>query len=630
MRLSAVHIRNFRCIQDLEIHFDKVTVLIGPNDAGKSTVLRAIDWCLNGSPGDLSNEDVCRYTKEDDPAISVELRFADLDEQDREAIDERLLSDDGKALTLRRTWSHSAEETTCMAMAYEPFEYVRGQQTPDGKKKAYQQFQQTHPDLGLPDAGTAPKVDRSLRDWELAHPGELTRTPVRATELIAKGKLRRRFDYVFVSADLRTRDQLKETRRTILSRLTERIDRSPATEKVLGVMTGAHRSSSTIVEKYLGPQMEEISTRLSNEMAEFRSGHAIKLRPGVLQQEPDIKIEVRVDDGTIDVPIDRQGHGFQRTVMLSALKLLASSAGRQSGGPSVMLALEEPETHQSNVQSRQLAWSLRRATEVGDSDSTVVFATHSPIFVDPLRFEEVRRICRPRADENVSCASRVRTALPDAVFKRVGDYMERDQIEVQLHTLLTEQFAEGFFSEGVVLVEGETDKAVIEEASTETAGPLFKFGVSVINAYGKSNLILAQAILDDLGIPAMTVFDSDRGNADRIRKKGTPKAEEEAVAEENKARRENVNLQRYHRVTARQDFPAGRLGDRLFAWDDNLEQVLRDWTEWDREFERVRKELHDSKWKRPSTYRLATRRCEGELCASLLEIRSMARSLTKV
>lgn len=50
MQLRNLHIKNFRGIEDLEIAFDDVNVLIGENNSGKSTVLDALRFCLTRSP----------------------------------------------------------------------------------------------------------------------------------------------------------------------------------------------------------------------------------------------------------------------------------------------------------------------------------------------------------------------------------------------------------------------------------------------------------------------------------------------------------------------------------------------------------------------------------------------------
>lgn len=48
MRLEKVYIRNFRSIEDIEIIFpaNKPVVLFGPNNAGKSNILKAIEYLL--------------------------------------------------------------------------------------------------------------------------------------------------------------------------------------------------------------------------------------------------------------------------------------------------------------------------------------------------------------------------------------------------------------------------------------------------------------------------------------------------------------------------------------------------------------------------------------------------------
>lgn len=47
MQLVRIKINNFRCLRDVEIPFRELTVLIGENDAGKSSVLDLLDLILN-------------------------------------------------------------------------------------------------------------------------------------------------------------------------------------------------------------------------------------------------------------------------------------------------------------------------------------------------------------------------------------------------------------------------------------------------------------------------------------------------------------------------------------------------------------------------------------------------------
>lgn len=42
--LSKISIKNFRSCKDIDINFSSFTPLIGYNNAGKSTILNAIEW----------------------------------------------------------------------------------------------------------------------------------------------------------------------------------------------------------------------------------------------------------------------------------------------------------------------------------------------------------------------------------------------------------------------------------------------------------------------------------------------------------------------------------------------------------------------------------------------------------
>ena len=46
MRIKCLRVRNFRGIRDLELELGKVTVLIGENNSGKTSVLDAMKICL--------------------------------------------------------------------------------------------------------------------------------------------------------------------------------------------------------------------------------------------------------------------------------------------------------------------------------------------------------------------------------------------------------------------------------------------------------------------------------------------------------------------------------------------------------------------------------------------------------
>ena len=72
MRIKRVAIKNYRCLEDVHVTFSGITTLIGANGAGKSSVLRALDWFFNGDKtGGLTQGDL-RWGAAP-PCIEVEL-----------------------------------------------------------------------------------------------------------------------------------------------------------------------------------------------------------------------------------------------------------------------------------------------------------------------------------------------------------------------------------------------------------------------------------------------------------------------------------------------------------------------------------------------------------------------------
>ena len=50
MRLHNMTIRGFRRIREAQVSFGDATFLIGPNNAGKSSILKALDYVLSAEP----------------------------------------------------------------------------------------------------------------------------------------------------------------------------------------------------------------------------------------------------------------------------------------------------------------------------------------------------------------------------------------------------------------------------------------------------------------------------------------------------------------------------------------------------------------------------------------------------
>ena len=144
MRIQSVHIKNYRSLHDVELELTDLTVLLGSNGTGKSSILYALNWFFNG--GDLERDDITAGIG--DQTISVQVTFAQLDELDCESLAKY---GTGETATFIRTWHpDSGGKLTGRARAYSDFETIRGIASASELRKKYNELRQRNPELELP------------------------------------------------------------------------------------------------------------------------------------------------------------------------------------------------------------------------------------------------------------------------------------------------------------------------------------------------------------------------------------------------------------------------------------------------------------------------------------------------
>jgi putative ATP-dependent endonuclease of the OLD family len=266
MRIDKVEVENFRSIRKLVCNFDAVTTFIGPNGAGKSTILRALDWVFNGSKGALTLEDRHFGSQEHEAPIRVRVDFTDLTPDDRATLGAKYCPDGATSFSVWRTWHGGEEKITGKALAFLPFEGVRGHAAAMAKREAYNELRKTNPEYDLPACSSVGAVDEAMNNWERAHPEALSDSEVSDTHLFGfngQGVLAELFDFVFVSADLRAADETEDTRTSILGRILQRtIDRSALDAAVSQLTQKYEEEFARVSDEHLGEQLNEIRTRL--------------------------------------------------------------------------------------------------------------------------------------------------------------------------------------------------------------------------------------------------------------------------------------------------------------------------------------------------------------------------------
>lgn len=619
MKIQSVGIKNFRALRDVTIPFDSVTTFIGPNGTGKSTVLRALEWYFNGRPSSLTDKD-CSFGATD-ISIEVQITFSDLSDRDREALGKYVPTGVTTFTAWKRRTPSGTETLSANSKSFPPFNVIREKVTATDKRNAYNELKARDPSLGLPPCNSADAVNQAMTAWEADHADQLVEAPENLQTSFfgfnSSGKMSGLFDFVLVTADLRASEESTDGKSSIIGRILERsIDRTIADEAIAQIVEDARVKQQEIYEAKFKPQLESMSTQLNEVVASYSPGRTITIAPAEVQlKAPRTTFDVTVMDGTTETAVERQGHGFQRTLLISALQLLAQSGAASAEGV-ICLAIEEPELYQHPIQAQTFAKVLRSLAEDASKRIQVTYATHSPYFLEARHFDQVRRLTRSSDDTPVVT---VHFATVADVKARLNGVSSGESVDRKLDSIVANQLALALFAHRAFIVEGTTELSVFYGIGDKaSAGSLESMGVSIVPAGGKTLIPLAHAILTSIGIPVFVLFDADGGFEERAIKNG----KSQSRIEEERASHIAANrsaLKYFGRPE--ENFPSTIVVENVAILDDNLESFLsKNWNEWITACTDVEKAAGISLAKNQLAYRTATLKAEGTVPDILMHI----------
>ena len=578
MKIQSVLIKNFRTLKDVTIPFDSVTTFIGPNGAGKSTVLRALDWFFNGKPGSLTEKD-CSFGAIDED-IEVQITFSDLTEKDREALGKYAPEGVTTFTAWKRRTPEGVESLSANSKSYAPFNVIRSKGSAAEKKTAYNEVRAGNAALGLPAWSSVDAASQAMTVWETDHTDQLAEAPESLQTNFfgfnSGGKMSGLFDFVLVTADLRASEESVDGKSSIIGRILERsVDRAAADEEIAKIVEESRTKQQQVYEEKFKEQLDSITTQLNDVVSSYSPGRSVTVSPADVElKAPKTTFEVAVLDGTTETAVERQGHGFQRTILISALQLLAQSGAASADGV-ICLAIEEPELFQHPIQAQAFAKVLRSLVEDPEKCIQVTYATHSPYFLEARHFNQVRRLTRS-ADETPVVS--VHCATVADVKSKLNGVVDADVVDRRLDHNVADQLSIALFANRAFIVEGPTELAVFYGIGDKaSSGSLEAEGISIV-PIAKSSIPLAHAILSAIGVPVYALFDADGGFEARAQANGKNPAD--INKERNNHAKENRRLLRYFGMPE-EDFPPATVAEKASIFDDHLESFLSaSWPEW--------------------------------------------------
>ncbi|QCY46871.1 Hypothetical protein GcLGCM259_1127 [Glutamicibacter creatinolyticus] len=518
MKICKISVRGFRSLEKLDVDIEDYAVLVGPNGCGKSTVLHALDWFVNGR--ELHEDDLFKAPGSDSSSsdqIEVEVTFTDLNTLDRELLKEY---GRGSTATFRKTWTKDNKvKVVGRALQGPNFAKIR-QMTKVGEfRPEYVNLRQEHSDL--PDLGSSPSKDAvwsALASWEDAPQNRGKLEAVQSSDanhmfgINGQNIIRELIQVIFIPAGTDLAAEVGSTGKgsslsLLIGALTSNAG-SKAKEEWSTKHADVLQDLNTAVHEEIRATTAAATTRVNSTLERLVPSARLEFQPNEISINPKIdpSVTTRVEIAGNINDVTRQGHGVQRAVMMSVMQAMATAQNdevleSEATGPSTALVIcvEEPEIFQHPARARAFAQVLSELSEAPGTQ--VLIGTHSPYFIRPDQFENLKRM------NLINGRSTVKQSNIGEIAKKTGK--DARSVLKQVQQWFPTQFSEGFFADAAVLVEGDTDQVILEAIGSRIGKDLHFHGISILNMQGKNNLHLGYEILQSVHVPTYIIFDGD-------------------------------------------------------------------------------------------------------------------------
>lgn len=494
MKIQSVTIHNYRSIVDATFELKGYSILVGANNAGKSTVINALRVFY----------DDLKFSKTDDLPKKgqigdeswIELAFV-LDENEEVNIADKYKTSD-RSLHLRRYFLSDEKVKANQSNIYAVI-------------------------AGVPEDG----LFYGAKNIGTAKCGEI----------------------VYVPALTTPGDQMKMTGpsplRNMLNFMMKRVVAKSVAYQAIGDAFKLLNQEANQESGFLAEIAKPLNLALSSWNV------ALDMSVNQLSPEDISKSLVRLSfrDGALGgdtgFDLDKYGHGFQRSVIYELIRLSPTFRERNTSekkeyNPDFTLILfEEPEAFLHPSQQENMAFHLR---ELGDIEGQqVLISTHSPIFVGKAA-DDLGQLIRVVKPDGVSNIYQLPKAKLNGLLHDGGDLLRALQAFVADPAVVdekkraargliaappteddacqNEQFsyqmwldsdrASMFFADRVLVVEGATERALINYLIATKWGDFHQYRIFVADALGKFNFHRFMGLLEAFGITHGVLLDDDQ------------------------------------------------------------------------------------------------------------------------
>lgn len=394
MKIHTVSISNFRGYKNpVSIDFSNLTVFVGRNDIGKSTILEALDLFFNDGKGTIKYEDSDITVASESKEYTIGVSFSDLpqnvvvdDSFQTNLADEYLLNGEGELEIIKKYTGKKCVAVFVRANhpTHECCSNLHQKKKAD-LKKVIQENSINCENLN---------VNSIMRRAIWAHYKDNLSLAVSNLD-ITDGEDTKKIwaklsTYLPVYSLFQSDRQNSDKDSEVQDPLKLAVSQFFQDERLKATLND--------VALQVEQRLREVADRTLGKIREMDPTVANSLRP-VIPSSIDLKwakvfdgVSLTADDG---IPINKRGSGVKRLVLLNFFRAEAERRQEAGDGTGIIYAIEEPETSQHFANQKVLADALIQLSTAPNTQ--IIMTTHSGVIVKQLRYSNLRMVSE---DEN--------------------------------------------------------------------------------------------------------------------------------------------------------------------------------------------------------------------------------------
>ena len=586
MKLHQFKIKGYKRLEDIKILLGDATFLIGQNNSGKSSILKAISTLLSATktiPSSDYYSIIDEETGETKPKITTiilegEFRNLPLEAKNWRGFKGRIFNYDtegetGLSVTYRKTYelgkdviiefkSKKREINQEFENCKKPQDYIdKGIDT----EIINELFPELEKNIGKSKSALE-KLEQLDGIWNIIDEDIWFRNPGGIPGNVLK--MLPRFLLIPVDTSINeiqgsSSGVLGKTLNELFQIVRESSDNFKNAQHHLEKLSKELDPEDSASE--FGKMMTELNSVLTSVFPESQLHATTDLSDPNKALKPSFNIEM---SSNIKTPVENQGTGMVRAAVFGMLRFRQKwlSQREDEHNRSLIICFEEPEIYLHPSAANQMRDAIY---ELSSSNSQIVASTHSPFLIDISRKPKQVLNRLIRNEKSVNCNT---FSVSESFVKLQDD----DKSYVKMLLKIDDYISRAFYTNNVVIIEGDTEDILIRESLSRLPKEKFLKIISnfeILKARGKAAIIGLVKYLTSMGINPIVVHDRDNGIDGAVKFNQPIK---NAVGSNGKIieMHENVEDVIGYKATYEKPF---RAFEQTEKWGENWEDIPENW-----------------------------------------------------